>query len=429
MPRVEVPISGRIGHVLEMFQALSAVRDPVQLQREYATRIRRLQETYGYVSLSVRGLAPGQYKITRVWLDEERPPEWADVWKNNHLLSIHTGGFLSEVISTPEPKLYHDLNIPNDPVLGVQLAGLRSAIAVPLFDGGQALNWGLSFRRDPKGFTPADLEDFLTRGNLVGGMVKNLVNARRVEELNAKLVGQLEEIASIQRSLLPDRLPDVPGISIATSYLTSNEAGGDYYDFFDMGEGRWGTLVADVSGHGAGAATVVAMLHAILHDYPHPERGPAAMLTHANTQLVAKRFENNFVTAFFGMFDEKRRTFTYANAGHNRPQHRTRRGEVVSLEGGVSIPLGIMDETRYELAEATIEPGDTVVLYTDGITEAFSPPPDRVMFGTERLQGALEMCSGEPPCVVESIHERLYDHTRSRERADDQTLVALRVEK
>ena len=74
------------------------------------------------------------------------------------------------------------------------------------------------------------------------------------------------------------------------------------------------------------------------------------------------------------------------------------------------------------------EPGDCVLLYTDGITEAFSPPPDKQMFGTDRLHGALETCTGEPECVIVSIHEKLYDHTRSRSRADDQTLVAMRVD-
>lgn len=428
MPRVEVPLTGRIEQVVEMFRSLSALKDPTSLQREYATRVRRLQSTEGYISLSVRGLLPGQYRITRKWLNTPTQPEWGDVWKLGPTLPIHTGGFLGEVIATPEPKLFNHLNVRGDPVLGDDLAGIGSCMVIPLYDGGQVLNWGTAYRREPEGFSPTDIEDFLTRGNLVGGMVKSLVYARQVEELNRKLAGQLEEIALIQRSLLPDKLPEIPGLSLATSYLTSNEAGGDYYDFFKMGEGRWGTLIADVSGHGAGAATVVAMLHAILHDYPSPHDGPAAMLAHANRQLVAKRFENNFVTAFFGMFDERLRSFTYANAGHNRPQHRARDGEVRSLDGAASLPMGILEDPGYEQATIPLARGDTLVLYTDGITEAFSPSPQREMFGLGRLAGALRDCGGEPPCVVESIHESLYEHTRSRERADDQTIVALRVD-
>lgn len=429
MPRVELAAADdRIAQVLEMFQTLSAIKDPTELQREYARRVRRLQHTNGYIALSVRGLPPGQYRITRQWLSTGPEPEWRDVWRAGEAIPVRAGGFLGEVIATPEPKLYHDLDVRRDPVLGDALAGLGSALAVPLFDGGRVQNWGLAFRTEPRGFSPADLEDFLTRGNLVGGMVKGLVNARRIEELNDRLAGQLQEIATIQQSLLPERIPSIPGLSIATSYLTSNVAGGDYYDFFDMGQGRWGALVADVSGHGAGAATVVAMLHAILHDIPESARDPAAMLAHANRQLVAKRFESNFVTAFVGMFDESRRMFTYANAGHNRPQLRTRRGEVREIDGAASLPLGILDDPGYEQTDLRLEPGATVLLYTDGVTEAFSPPPEREMFGTQRLAGALEGCSGEPPCVIESVHAKLYDHTRSRDRADDQTLVAIRAE-
>lgn len=428
MPEFDLSTRPRIQQLVELYQATSRITDPLELQREYAYRIRALFRTKGYLSLSTRGLRPGEYRITRIWFDGEALNDWQDNWKRGHALAIHTGGWLGRVVRTPAPKLYTHLDLSDDPVIGSTLAGVGSAIASPLFDGGEALNWGIVFLAEPDGFTAEDIENFFSRGNMIGGMVKGLVLKRQVDDLNHQLTAQLEQIAQIQRSLLPDRAPTVDGITIATSYLTSNEAGGDYYDFFPMRDGRLGVLIADVAGHGAGAATVMAMLQTILHDYQDQATGPASMLAHANRQLLNKRIENNFVTAFMGVVDRDRGVLTYANAGHNHPVRRLPSGLVVPITGAGSLPLGVLEEAEYEQANTSVESGETVVMYTDGITEAFSPPPVREMFGESRLVGAVRDCSGEPPCIIESIHERLYEHTSSRSRADDQTIVALKIE-
>jgi sigma-B regulation protein RsbU (phosphoserine phosphatase) len=171
----------------------------------------------------------------------------------------------------------------------------------------------------------------------------------------------------------------------------------------------------------------MAMLQAILPGYQERRRGPAAMLEHANRELLRKRFESTFVTAFMAVVDPERRVMTYSNAGHNRPERRRPDGSTTAIDGAVSVPLGISDTPDYEEATVPAGPGDTVVLYTDGITEAMAPTPSREMFGVRRLREALAACSGEPDCVIDSIHARLFEHTGSRDRADDQTLVAMRL--
>ncbi len=428
MPELDLSTRPRIQQLIELYQATSRISDPLELQREYAYRIRNLFQSQGYISLSTRGLRPGEYRITRRWLNGQALDEWQDNWKRGHTLPVHTGGWLGQVIRSPGPKLYTHLDLRDDPVIGSTLAGVGSALASPLFDGGEVLNWGIALFPEPDGIRPETIEDFLSRGNMIGGMVKGLVLKRQVEDLNRQLMAQLEQIAQIQRSLLPDRAPTVDGVTIATSYLTSNEAGGDYYDFFPMRDGRLGVLIADVAGHGAGAATVMAMLQTILHDFQDRASGPASMLAHANRQLLNKRIENNFVTAFMGVVDRDRGVMTYANAGHNHPVRRLPSGLVVPITGAGSLPLGVLEEAEYEQAETPMQSGETVVMYTDGITEAFSPPPTREMFGEPRLIGAVHDCSGEPPCIIDSIHSRLYDHTQSRSRVDDQTIVAIKIE-
>lgn len=428
MIEVDLTAHPRIPQVMDLIVAVSRAREPADILWEFASRMRRMQNAQGYASVSVRGLPAGAYKITRTWREGASKPTGPDQWTMFDTLPTHRGGFVGRVISRPVPQVYQHLDLHDDAVLGPALGDMGSCLAVPLFDGGEALNWGIFFRSDPEGFSAGDVEEFLLRGNLVGGMVKSLVNARKAEDLNRRLIAELEKIAQIQRSLLPDRTPTIPGLSIATSYLTSDEAGGDYFDFFDMGDGRLGVLVADVSGHGAAAATMMAMLQAILQGYQERDRGPAAMLAHANRQLLGKKLESSFVTAFLGVLAADGRTMTYANAGHPRPERRSPTGATTALDGAVSVPLGIIDNPEYTNGSAATTPGETFILYTDGITEAFSPPPEREMFGVRRLRDSLLHCSGEPTCVIDHIHMRLYEHTRSRERADDQTIVAIRVE-
>jgi len=428
MELIDVSGDERIAGYLDLLRSVSRASEPADVQRRFGHLLLADPGILATVSVSVRGLGPGEYKVTRYQLRDDFGKPWTDPWAHWSDLPVHTGGFIGRVIETSAPKVVRRLNLTDDPALGTRLAHAGSAFANPLFDEGEALNWSITFRREPEGLDPDNAAEVFLRGNIIGRMTKSLVLAKQARELNAALTEQLEQIAQIQRSLLPDALPSIPGLSIAASYLTSNVAGGDYYDFFDMGAGRWGIIVADVSGHGAGAATVMAMLQTILHGYHERERGAAAMLEHANRQLLAKRIDSNFVTAFFAVFDERRRRLTFANAGHNRPRVRRSGGTVHSIDDAASLPLGVLDEPGYEVGRLDVEPGDTLVLYTDGITEAFAPPPQKEMFGEERLVQALRECSGAPECVIDSIRERLFRHTASMDRTDDQTLVAVRVE-
>src|SRR5690606_27447098 len=110
---------------------------------------------------------------------------------------------------------------------------------------------------------------------------------------------------------------------------------------------------------------------------------PGAILTHLNQQLAAKSIANNFVTAFLGVWAPEDRTLTFSNAGHHYPTRRSHHGEVGQIQGAHDIPLGVLPDVRYEQSETELSAGETVVLYTDGITEAFSPPPEREMFGVD----------------------------------------------
>lgn len=413
---------------IDLLRQVSGVTDPQEVQRIFSRRLASTALVGGYISISVRGLKPGEYKITRLMLDDESLRTNAvDPWKDWNALGVHRGGVLGRIIESESPKVIRGFGGQSDPVLGDRLAPFEVMAAYPLFDEGRALNWSVFLRRSGPGPTDFEVDEMLLRGNLVGRITKNLVVARQVEALNRRLAGQLDEIARLQRSLLPDRLPRLPGLEIATSYLTSNEAGGDYYDFLAMPDDRCAVVIADVAGHGAGAATVMAMVRTLLHGRETRSLGPGGMLGFLNERLADRSMEGRFVTAFIAEFDRARRRIRYANAGHNRPVRHAGSGAVDTIDGAAGLPLGVLEGERYEEAELEIGPGQTLVLYTDGVTEAKGPAPAREMFGEGRLIDTLRECTGAPACVIESVHEGLYAHTRELSRSDDQTIVAVRV--
>ncbi len=413
-----------------MLRAVSLADTPVKTMTALATYYWHLRPVGYMISLSTRDLEPGQYRVTREINVEEvvagrQVPVPTEPWRNRDAIPVHTGGIIAQWIADGQPKLIRGLRVEGDPVVGDALAPFRTALVYPLYHQGRPIYWNMQFVRAEDGFSKSDIEQTMIVGNLIGGNNTRLLLVEEIKSLNQRLTAQLEEVAQVQASLLPKEKPDIPGLELATSYLTSDRAGGDYYDFLRFPDGRWGILIADVSGHGPAAATIMAMLRGILHCYESPEPSPDAVLRFANARLVEAGIEGSFVTAFFAVYDPASATISYARAGHNPPLLKDgRTGDVRTLDGVGALPLGITDPIDLQCERIALRPNDTLILYTDGITEARHGSGE--MFGTDRLDRALIKCSGQPDCVVDSIHAALYEHTGDRGRADDQTIVALR---
>jgi sigma-B regulation protein RsbU (phosphoserine phosphatase) len=436
--RVDTSGNKRIPVLMDMVGALSQARGPREVLKVFSGR-EELYGPRGYASISTRGLPPGHYRMTDVIdLAGSYDLALADPLLNPTALPVHTGGFFGGIISTTFPELFHHVEVRNDPVVGDALADYRSLMSIPLLDDGEPVNWTVFLRKDPEGFAVDDLEQAILRVNLVGSAVKSALIARDLHQAHVQIREEVEHIAAIQRALLPQPIPEIPGLSIATSYQTFDQAGGDYYDFRPLRHsddgavidpnGPWGMVISDASGHGPAAAVVMAMLHAILHAYPHQSRGPAEMLQHANQHLASKRIENSFVTAFLAVYDPPSRKLTYARAGHNPPLIKSGDpdGSIRRLDDVGGVPLGVLDPVRYDEATLLLQPGQTLLLYTDGVTEARGP--DGSMFGLGGVERALAKCSGEPRRVVASITDPLSRHESGIRPGDDQTIVAIRAE-
>lgn len=243
----------------------------------------------------------------------------------------------------------------------------------------------------------------------------------------------LDRARSIQNNLLPAAFPDPLLGRAASRYIPAGMVGGDYYDCFELPGGRLGMVVADVSGHGIGAALVMSMFKVLLRSFSAQDPSPCSVLNRINATFMSQSLgAAQFVTAYYGIFDQQARTYTYCNAGHVAQLLRhAAPGEAASL---VEMPsqglvLGMFDNTF--LSEAVLQlPGEVrLFLFTDGITEAHGTSGG--MFGVEPLKRlALEAASEPPAGVLDALMRARSDFLggsvqATGELADDATVVII----
>ncbi|MDZ4756313.1 MAG: SpoIIE family protein phosphatase [Phycisphaerae bacterium] len=431
---VELSSRERIPILIEMMRAVSTAREPSDVQSSFGRGMRRLNGVDGYIATSARGLERGTYKITRkllMGLDNET--ETPNPWRDWDTLPLTRGGLLGEIMQRGEPALLNNLRADDDTVLGDELAPFRSLIAIPLYDGGEILNWGFFLAKRLDAFEAPLVEELLVTTNLVGGTVRNVIANRKLREADESKQREINRIAAIQRHLLPTPLPSIPGAALGASFGTFDTAGGDLYAVRRVtmrdnpSAEQWLLVIADASGHGPSAAVVSAMVDAIVATVPNPIAGPGAVLDSLNNYLVEKSVEQGFVTAFAAVFDPASLALRWARAGHNPPLLRSGNGaqRVRLLDEVGDIPLGIAPGILYEETTTQLALHETLVMYTDGITEALDPSGEQ--FGVARIEESLRLCSGAPACAVSSITGALLAFEAGVRPGDDQTLLVLQV--
>jgi len=408
-------------------KAISGETDPEKLIDAYWGGIGELIDIDDYVAVSRRGIEAPYFLVTR----SSRFTERLNPWKERDRLPKLSGGLLGEIAYGNAPVVIEDLpsRLSKDDPAWFYLEGFQSLIALPQYDGNEALNVTIMLLRPGDTLNHSMIPMLHWQGGLFGRGTQNLVLRNQLGAALEELDRELEVVGEIQRSLLPGELPSIEGYSFAAHYETSARAGGDYYDFFPLSDGSWGLFIADVSGHGTPAAVLMAITHAIAHSQPGTHTPPAALLDHLNDQLAgAYAREGTFVTAFYGILDPRCRTLTYSRAGHNPP--RLVRGEqVLSLDEVGGLPMGIAPELNFEQLTVELQSGDLLVLYTDGITEAEPPGSNgEKQYGLERFDQLLRDCgSGAAQQCVDQVCETIAAHCEHTQPTDDQTMIAMRV--
>lgn len=414
----------RLAQIVELVQEMSRQTDPQEMVRSYGERVRILLPSDRRISLSRRGLTAPKYRITRstTWADNINP------WKEKDRLPLLEGGLIAKLIYGDQPQIIDNLDVPGDDPAAEYLTGHRSLMAIPMFDQGVALNMVILLRKEPAAFPKEELPQLVWLSNLFGRATSNLVLSDELQRAYQALDRELKAVGEIQRSLLPARLPKIPTLDLATYYQPSQRAGGDYYDFFPLPSGKWGIFIADVSGHGTPAAVLMAVTHCIAHTNPGPAQPPAHVLKYLNQHLATlyTSQNENFITAFYGIYSPADRTLTYACAGHNPPRlKRCQDGTMMALDRAGGLPLGITSDVVYDEAVQQLQPGDQIVFYTDGVTEASNP--EGKLFGTDRLDHVLENCALQASALLDSVLAAVEEFANGHPADDDRTLIVARV--
>jgi sigma-B regulation protein RsbU (phosphoserine phosphatase) len=414
----------RMNLIVQTVREMSRQTDPQAMVRAYGARVRQLLPMDRMVGLSRRDLERPKYRVTRtdLWKDEINP------WTNQESLPVLEGGLLGDLIYGDEPRIIDDIRLEKGDPGEKYFAGQRSLVAVPLYQKGVALNMVIWMRRQPEAFDRERFPEWVWLSNLFGQATHNLVLSAKLQEAYDVVDREMKVIAEIQRSLLPAELPRIPTMDLAAHYQTARVAGGDYYDFFELPGGQWGILIADVSGHGTPAAVLMAITHSIAHIFPGTSAPPGDMLRHINHHLASRytATAGTFVTAFYGVYDPGRRRLSYACAGHNPPRlKRCSDGSLVILDAVNGYPLGILLDEPYKAAELALQPGDQVIFYTDGITEAANPHGE--MFGVERLDQVLAKCPHTAADLLEAVLQELDRFAAGRPAGDDRTMLVARI--
>jgi sigma-B regulation protein RsbU (phosphoserine phosphatase) len=311
---------------------------------------------------------------------------------------------------------------------------LRSIIAIPLYataransaesavlQRGQLLGILYLDSRRSSAFSDLDRQILDALGVQSASILDNARLVERERE-RQRLEQELSIARTIQQALLPQGLHDFPYLAITGMHYPCHEVGGDYFDAFPAGEERTAFLIADVSGKGLGAALLTMMLQGVLSAMALGTE-PVRLFNHINKFLCEHGEVRRYATMFFALLDRDGR-LEYIKAGHPSPL-LLRRGQVSELYSEGSFPVGLLEAAEFTAASLQLEPDDTLVLFSDGISEAENP--DEELYGVSRLRDAL---AGQQNTPLDSLKQIVLDSveafSRGASQSDDMTLLFAR---
>ena len=315
-----------------------------------------------------------------------------------------------------------DANLPRAPIAARE--GLHAGCAFPVHNGVEFLGVMEFYSREIQEPDKKLLDMMVS----IGHQICQFLERRRAEKQLLDRQLELNLAREIQQRLLPKTMPVVPGFAIGGATQFCQETGGDYYDVFPLSDGSLAIAIADASGHGMAAALVIENTRACLRALALTSADPASIVAITNNRLTEDLDSGHFVTLFLARLDPGRRSLTYSNAGHPSGYVLDQQGKVRSVLHSTGMPLGLDPTAEFPAAPAvTLLPGDLLFLFTDGITEAFSPQD--APFGIERALNVVRGHQHEnPEMIVQGLFCAVTAFSDGQAQLDDITAVISKVE-
>jgi phosphoserine phosphatase RsbU/P len=330
-------------------------------------------------------------------------------------------GIVGNVIQTGQPIYVPDVR--RDPRYIAGRDGTLSELAVPIIVRDEVIG-AFNLEVDlVDAYTERDLRSLATFAAHAGVAIER-ARSERIRQHARRIEEEINLARRIQKSFLPSATPQFAPYDLAGMNSPSSEVGGDYYDFIPITEHDMGIAIGDVTGHGVGAALLMANFRACLRIESRNNFAIRAILGKVNNYLYENNLPDSFVTAVYGVLDRRNHVFTYANAGHNPPFRLRSDGSAEFLDVG-GLLLGAFPDVVYEESSLQLEPGDLLVFYTDGVTEALDDS-DRE-FGLERLVNTIRGLRDLPAAeIVLKISDTVHSYQSHEQPQDDLTLSIIK---
>ena len=331
-------------------------------------------------------------------------------------------GLIGHVALSGKPFISPDVR--KEPRYVNARARTRSEMVAPIISNQEVIGVFDLESDELNAYDAHDLEVLMLLASQVAIIIEKVMLHEQLIE-KKRLEGQLEVARQVQLELLPARDPELAGYDISAYNFPTEEVSGDYYDWVRIYDDQIGVVIADVSGKGVPAAILMAFLRASLRAATHIGYATHISMAKVNFLLWESIESNQFVTAFYGILDAQKGTLAYSNAGHNPPLLINAAGTSRYIDKGEQ-PLGMFRETRYHQYYLDFEPGDVLVLYTDGATEANSPSGEE--FGRERLAQAVKKTYDRPAReMIASLQMEILEWTANAGSNDDVTFFIIKA--
>jgi sigma-B regulation protein RsbU (phosphoserine phosphatase) len=402
-------------HLLnEISRELSSVLVLNELLRKIGTHTKRLID-YQRFSIMLKDEQSQTFNAVLSLRQDERLPDKCSVRFDQGIVGASAAARQTVVVP----------DVSKDPRYISVNPETRAEMAVPLIYHDRVIGVVDLESPQPGYFTDEHVRIFSTLAPQIAIAIENARLYERVLKSEARLERDLGRAQEIQMHMMPGIVPAIPGLEVGLRFLPARELGGDLYDFLTYGKDRHVLAIGDVSGKGAPAALYGAMASGILRSLAPQRLAAPDMLQKLNVMLLERKIEGHFITMTYTIWEPKVKTLRLANAGMPLPiLVRQGHARPVRVEG---VPLGLLlEHTKYEETTLTLERGDLLALFSDGVLEAATPEHEE--FGPRRLEKILREHAQRPmEDILETIFAEISRFEQGRPRRDDQTLLLIRV--